>query len=79
MNSKWIPVTESLPSDRERVLTYSPSTPWWFSYDDEPCIVVGFRHEAYSHWFFSTDTRNARIEPTHWMPLPEAPKTKDVL
>lgn len=73
MDSRWIPVTKELPPDGQEVLTYSPSTPWWFSYDREHCAVVGFYSVAHGAWLFPTNSRNASIKPTHWMPLPEAP------
>ena len=82
MNNKWIPVTEKLPPDEERVLTFSASIPWNFSWaSDDPCVVVGFHSVAYDGWLFTTDSNNARIDPTHWMPLPDAPKSEgeDVL
>ena len=73
---KWIPVTEQLPPDGEEVLTYSASAPWNFSYVAEPCIVVGFHSVAYDAWLFPTDSHNASIKPTHWMPLPDPPKSE---
>ena len=80
--NKWIPVTEKLPPEEEEVLTYSTSTPWSFCYDD-PHVLVGFHSVEYGNWYFPTDSHNACIEPTHWMPLPDPPKPelegKDVL
>ena len=72
--NKWIPVTEKLPPAEEEVLTYSTSTPWSFSYDD-PHILVGFHSVKYDKWYFPTDSHNEPIEPTHWMPLPDPPKS----
>ena len=71
--SKWISVTEKLPPNGQEVLTYSPSTPWWFSYDREHCVRVGFHSVAYDAWLSPGKGSNAKIEPTHWMPLPDAP------
>lgn len=77
MDNKWIPVTEQLPPNGQEVLTYSPSTPWWFSYEREHCVRVGFYSVAHVDWLFPTSNGNAKIEPTHWMPLPDVPNGEE--
>lgn len=58
---RWIPVSERLPEDGERVLAITESGNQF----------VGF-HTQFSGWHFEYV-----IHPTHWMPLPEPPKDGD--
>ena len=71
VGSKWIPVTERLPSLHEDVLMY---------FKDDDNMAVGYLDDvdedrtmwsAYSDGGYYTD---CDFEPTHWMPLPEPPK-----
>ena len=63
---RWIPVTERLPEDNERVLTLGPKG---------GIQVCRFRDSTpLLKWHFWT-AGNARIATvTHWMPLPHPPK-----
>ena len=71
VGSKWIPVTERLPSIHEDVLMY---------FKDDDNMVAGYLDDvdedssmwsAYSDGGYCTD---CDYVPTHWMSLPEAPK-----
>ena len=58
MPAKWIPVSERLPKDYEKVLI---------------CSVIGNQYVAqYFCEFFYVD--GLKIGTSHWMPLPEPPK-----
>ena len=59
---KWIPVTERLPDDNERVIAYRPLEADASTY--KYCVMWG--------WAVRSSLRHMRI--THWMPLPEPPK-----
>lgn len=64
--SKWIPVTERLPKEFVTVLVYAPQ--------EQPLQTV---HEAYlaNGCFSSRLCIFGEDEVTHWMPMPEPPKT----
>lgn len=60
---KWIPVTEQLPKNFERVLV---------------CREGGIVEQGYrdvNGWWKVYGTRTKRV--THWMPLPEPPKEEE--
>jgi hypothetical protein len=72
--SEWQPI-ETAPKDGQYVIVYSPNNPTdygiesvqvahWCMYGSG-WIVGAFDYED-SGWF--------RTHPTHWMPLPDAPK-----
>lgn len=65
--SKWIPVSERLPEKDCSVLVYDLNNP----FDDGQCVA---KFNEYQKCFFvnGSDT----IHPTHYQPLPAAPKTK---
>lgn len=59
---KWIPVSERLPEDNERVIAYRPMEADASAY--KYCVMWG--------WSVKVSMRHGGI--THWMPLPEPPK-----
>jgi hypothetical protein len=61
MMTKWQPI-ETAPRDGTEILCF-----------DKYCVVMHW-HELCKMWF--TDDGNTG-EPTHWMLLPEAPKTEE--
>ena len=62
---KWIPVTERLPKDMEKVLIF-----------DDGKVKVGYifdiwqGEEVHHEWY----SEHYPADPSHWMPLPEPPK-----
>ncbi len=66
--SKWIPVTERLPDNNERVLVYH----------DDGMIRFGINKGGFadvvSTLYLKHNHRTCFSKVTHWMPLPEAPK-----
>lgn len=82
---RWIPVTERLPKDKERVLIFywlstKPKTPWYkvatFSKklsDVDEYDLYGKDHPG----FYGSDSEYGYYEHTdveYWMPLPEPPE-----
>lgn len=61
---KWISVDERLPEVRQRVLLYS--------YHDG--VNTGYRADEIGRFYVD---KSYPYRPTHWMPLPEAPKGGD--
>jgi hypothetical protein len=65
---KWIPVTERLPEDNERVLVYH----------DDGMIRFGINKGGFadvvSTHYLQNNHRTWFSRVTHWMPLPEPPK-----
>ena len=64
----WQPI-ETAPKDGTKILVchihyYSPITAWWSSYHPNAKGKETWRE----------DGSNYKLNPTHWMPLPEAPK-----
>ena len=64
---QWISVEDELPPLKQRVLIYD---------EDEDVMIVDERQEDYYNnsgtntgWEWSSE-----LDPTHWMPLPQAPK-----
>ena len=68
---RWIPVTERLPSLHDDVLMY-------FKDDDNMAAgYLDYVDEDRTMWCSYSDGgywTDCDYEPTHWMPLPEAPK-----
>lgn len=64
---RWIPVSERLPEDGQRVLCYDPC----ICEDDWIALV------AFTGGKFVGESSDGQpmydYEPTHWMPLPEPP------
>jgi len=60
--NSWIPVTERLPEECERVMVCNATDGW---------VTIGSREMTgtYHHW--DGDDYEELCEPTHWMPLPE--------
>jgi Protein of unknown function (DUF551) len=63
---QWIPVSERLPALDERVMMGHDSDGW---------VAIGHRQltGAYLHW--DDDDADEMCDPTHWMPLPDAPES----
>jgi hypothetical protein len=65
---RWIPVTERLPEDNERVLVYH----------DDGMIRFGINKGGFadvvSSLYLQHNHRTCFSKVTHWMPLPEPPK-----
>lgn len=59
---EWIPVTERLPDDNDRVIAFRPNEPETSAY--KYCVMWG--------WSIKTSLKHRGI--THWMPLPTPPK-----
>lgn len=75
--SEWQPI-ETAPKDK-RILLYRPTAPEWW-------MVMGGRYDSDEYAknpkpYWSTDnwslgkTEQRQNAPTHWMPLPEPPKS----
>ncbi|WP_199781731.1 DUF551 domain-containing protein [Cronobacter sakazakii] len=64
----WIACSERMPELDTRVLLYFPD---YGGHIEDGCI--GDEGDGHYHYFFDGDS--LRHEPTHWMPLPEAPAT----
>ena len=62
---RWIPVSERLPEDTERMLTIV-----YDAFEDTTAISI-LQHYGDGDWF-SWDS--GRYVVTHWMPLPEPPQ-----
>jgi hypothetical protein len=76
----WRPISTA-PKDGTLILGYGPIT--WITWDNdhfEMNVLHFVEDEEYSHlssWqlaFPSFEDFNPNRNPTHWMPLPEAPK-----
>lgn len=66
---RWIPVTERLPQDHERVLVVN---------DDGKMMVAQRAEDDWWHYYCAYDVdrwwTGENGEVAHWMPLPEPPK-----
>jgi hypothetical protein len=62
--NSWIPVTERLPDECERVMVCNAIDGW---------VTIGSREltGTYHHW--DGDDYEELCAPTHWMPLPSPP------
>lgn len=83
MVSEWKPI-ETAPKDGTRVLLapYMMTAHWEFGDDNWQFHVVPMKADFTIHYdaeecapmFYCVSHQTYGIEPTHWMPLPEAPK-----
>lgn len=82
---RWIPVTEQLPEDKERVLIFywlstKPKIPWYkvATFATKLCDVDDYDLYGKDHpGFYGSDSEYGYYEHTdveYWMPLPEPPK-----
>lgn len=62
---KWIPVTERLPEDGETVLVYGRRGGIYTAWCNRRYSNVGWH---------KLNSKSHHCDPTHWMPLPDAPK-----
>lgn len=69
---RWIPVGKRLPTDSELVLgsegDRETTTMYYWPY---PTNRAG---NETGKWYYPERTTDQEVRPTHWMPLPEAPK-----
>ena len=63
----WVACSERMPELDTRVLLYFSD---YGGHIEDGCI--GEEGDGHYHYFFDGDS--LRSEPTHWMPLPAAPK-----
>lgn len=71
VGGKWIPVTERLPENTEKVLALSKSRfgNGYLSW------LVRYNPDAGAFYDYDSEWGNIKIHNiTHWMPLPEPPK-----
>ncbi len=69
--SMWKPI-ETAPKDGRNLILFGR---WWSDHQGrmrEPLIGQFVSHHA--RWEFCNGSGWCGIRPTHWMPLPEAPK-----
>jgi hypothetical protein len=78
--SEWQPI-ETAPTEWEPVLVWAISEDEWEDAADEerepkPSVLVA-RHSSIQpgRWWLCGGSLCSVYEPTHWMPLPEAPST----
>lgn len=60
---RWIPVTERLPANRQRLIAFFPS-------EIESVGEATFRNDEENRWLTE---HGSWFEATHWMPLPAPP------
>lgn len=60
---RWIPAADKIPPDQEEVLVLTQSK-------------NGVRNVDKGYWAIDHFIHRGRSEVTHWMPLPERPKTE---
>ena len=65
---KWIPVTERLPERGQIVLVCG---------NRKGIYTAEFRIDGKYPYFHKLNSKTHWCKPTHWMPLPEAPKEAD--
>jgi hypothetical protein len=65
MNGEWIPVTERLPDECERVMVCNATDGW---------VTIGSRELTGTYYHWDGDDYEELCEPTHWMPLPAPPQ-----
>ena len=73
--SEWQPI-ETAPKDGTYIIAYFPSHGRREAYA-ESAYFVDLELEddpGRGVWVWSQDGDEPQVQPTHWMPLPEAPK-----
>ena len=76
-STKWIPVTERLPENRQRCLVYTTTYRiGYFAKNLEKVDKYDFRGEKHHGWYYLDSEWGfcEILNVTHWMPLPEPPK-----
>lgn len=68
-SDSWISVKEDLPKTNPKTCESEPV----LAYDPEMGKAVVFYHED-GHWYDIADRNWCRVEPTHWMLLPDDPQ-----
>lgn len=68
-SDSWISVKEDLPKTNPNTCESEPI----LAYDPEVGKTVVFYHED-GYWYDIVDRNWCRVEPTHWMPLPDDPQ-----
>lgn len=68
-SDSWISVKEDLPKTNPKTCESEPV----LAYDPEMGKAVVFYHED-GHWYDIVDRNWCRVEPTHWMLLPDDPQ-----
>ena len=64
-----------MPARSSEVLVYCPDE-FWIA-DEESHILTAHYDPHLEAWYFATDSHYQRVEPTHWMPLPDPPKSEE--
>lgn len=71
---EWQPI-ETAPKDGTEVLLFTAIPPTGLLAYPEPQIVSGYFDVVDDEWCATVaNVFGPFVEPTHWMPLPEAPK-----
>ena len=65
----WIKCSERMPENGQFVLAYGDSCQGWIN---GPKMAV-FRWDIERWWDANLDAEEAEGDPSHWMPLPDAP------
>jgi hypothetical protein len=67
--SEWQPIETAPKVESDRVLVAWPNSKWW--------VCIGFwsgNYHGLNAWADDNTENELVPQPTHWMPLPEAPK-----
>ena len=81
----WIPVTEQLPENGQKVLAFKtldtkPPVPWYlilsYSTNLESVSEYEFQNETHGGFYEYDDGYYERTGITHWMQLPKPPEDK---
>ena len=68
--NKWQPI-ETAPNDNKSYLLFCPDMG---DFGLNPCIVVGVKYAIEKADKWHELVTDCYINPSHWMPLPDAPK-----
>ena len=69
--SEWISVKDRLPDIGQRILAYRPTAKMHSDDEITTCVYTGEMRKSFEGIVHGFDRIN---HPTHWMPLPDAPK-----